>query len=814
MENGKGTPELLAPAGSLDAFKAALAAGADAVYCGTGRFNARRNAENLGLGELAEACRMAHLAGARVYVAVNILISSDELPDALGLVRDCAEAGADAFIVQDWGLISLARQLWPGLELHLSTQANVHDPWGVRFAAAQGCSRVTLSRELSLPEIAACSGLGVETEAFGHGAICVCYSGECLLSSSQRGRSANRGLCRQPCRLPYRMLDDAGRDLSRAPGTRLLSPKDMCAIGDLGALAAAGCSSVKIEGRMKAPDYVATVTGAYRRALDRLAAGDGEGPGEEEARALSRAFNRGFTDAYLRGESGDGMMSYERGNNRGQLAGSLARAEGARCQVALTEPVGKGDLLELRNPARFEDYVTVPAPCDAPAGALLDVRLPRPMPEGCPARVIRSEAAMAEARAYASREWPRKRPVRVGVTARAGLPFRVELTALGPGGRAASGAAEGRPVEVARTRAVGAEDLREHVGRLGSTPFEAAAWDVELDEGVGIGFSEVHAVRAKAVERLEEALLEPWAERGRSLAEAPFSVDPRPLRRPRATGRPRVAALVSSPAAARAALEAGADEVMAMADDLVLGPGSSGRADLAEGGGAWPDGVAPVFPEVSRLADIERLAPLMREGAEVAAGTAGWLALALERGAGPWLWQTVPVHNHAALQALADAGARGAWLSPELDLLEIGRLAASSPVPLGIVVSGHQRTMTCEHCLLQAMGPCRRECGGCPRRRGRVVVRDEFSRPSLVTSDALGRSRLWEAVPLDATPQMPELLASGVTRFMADCLLLGAADAAASVRRARRALDAALAGRAPAPRAQGASSGHLFERVG
>ena len=814
-------PELLAPAGTLDAFKAAIAAGADAVYCGMGSFNARRNADNLDGESFAAACRMAHLAGSRVYVTVNILIREDELADALRLVHDCARSGADAFIVQDWGLLRLVHELWPDLELHLSTQANVHDPRGVRFAKRRGCSRVTLSRELSLGEIEACSHEGVELEVFGHGALCVCYSGECLLSSAQRGRSANRGLCRQPCRLPYRMYDEAGAEVARVGGTRLLSPRDNCTIGDLEALVGAGCGALKIEGRMKAPDYVGTVVGAYRRALDELAEGKAPSADAEVMRALARAFNRDFTDAYLHGESGNDMMSYERGNNRGQLAGRVCAAGGKLTRLSLDEPVGAGDLLEIRNPDRFDDYVTVPSPRDAGAGEVLEVRLPRPMGVGCAVRVIRSEEGMARARAYAAREWPRKRRVRVRVEARIGRPFAVELSTIegdvhpALGNRAVSARAEGFVVEAARTRPVTADDLREHVGRLGTSPFEAASWDVELDEGAGMGFSAVHGVRAQAVEALRDALLQPWDNRASTLIDAPFSVEAPHVAR--AGEEPAVCALVTSPAAARAAAEAGAAVVYAPADDLALHPGTSGRADLAEAScadGAWPDGVVPVLGEVGRAADIARLEGLVGAGRPVVCGAVSWLDLAVERGAAPWLWHSMPLHNHAALQEMARAGARGAWLSPELELLEIASLSRCSPVPLGLVVYGHLRTMTTEHCLLQSMGDCARRCASCRRRRMRVTVRDEFDRPSLVTSDELGRSRLWQADPLDATPQIPELLSYGVTRFMVDAQLLSVEQTARAVARAARALEASLAGRQPAPREPGANSGHLFERIG
>ena len=815
-------PELLAPAGTMDAFKAALAAGADAIYCGLGALNARRNAENLTLETFAEACRMAHLAGTRVYVTTNVLVREDELASALKLVHDCARAGADAFIVQDWGLLRLIHERWPELELHLSTQAKVHDPRGVRFARERGCERVTLSRELSLPEIEACSKEGVELEVFGHGALCVSYSGECLLSSMQRGRSANRGLCRQPCRLPYRMLDERGNDVARVSGTRLLSPRDNCTIGQIDALVKAGCGALKVEGRMKAPDYVGTVVGAYRTALDEYAAG--AEPGEDPAvmRALARAFNRDFTCAYLHGQSDNEMMSYERGNNRGQLAGEVVHVGGKYTYLRLDEPVGQGDLLEIRNPQKFDDYVTVPAPQDAPANSELPVRLPRAMGVGCPVRVIRSEAGMAAAREYAARTWPRKRKVAVRVTARLGEPFTVEVSTLpcdghpALGGRPVVGRASGFVVEPARTKAVSADDLRDHVGRMGTSPFEAASWDIELDEGAGMGFSAVHAVRAEALANLERALLEGWEARAARLIDPPHSVAAPAARKAACTAEePQVCALVTSPAAARAALEAGAACVYVAGDDLALQPGASGRADLARGDAQeWPAGVVPVLGEISRAADIERLQHLVVADNPVVAGTVSWLDLAVERGAKPWVWHTLPLHNHAAFAALREAGAGGVWLSPELELLEIAPLAASAGMPLGIVVSGHLRTMTTEHCLLQSMGDCAQRCATCTRRRGKVTVRDEFDRPALVTSDQLGRSRLWEASPLDATPQIPELLRMGVTRFMVDTQLLTPTEAGRAVARAVRALEVARAGKTPAPREHGSNSGHLFERIG
>ena len=205
---------------------------------------------------------------------------------------------------------------------------------------------------------------------------------------------------------------------------------------------------------------------------------------------------------------------------------------------------------------------------------------------------------------------------------------------------------------------------------------------------------------------------------------------------------------------------------------------------------------------------------VLRDGAPVVCGTVGWLDAAVEQGALPWLWHTLPVHNHAAAQELEEAGAHGMWLSPELELLEIETLAKGTALELGIVVSGHIRTMTTEHCLLQSLGACNETCGTCARRRGRYTLRDEFDRPSLVTSDALGRSRLWWPSPLDLTPQIPELGRIGVTRFMVDAQLMDVEQTARAVRRAVRALEDGRSGRVPAAREPGATSGHLCERIG
>ena len=289
--------ELLAPAGSMEALRAAVCNGADAVYLGADTFNARMNARNFSAADLQEAVVYCHVRGVKVHLTLNTLVLDREMPRAAELIRLAASCGVDAFIVQDLGVVSLCRQLAPDVPIHASTQMSIHSLEGVLEAAALGCSRVVLSRELPASEIAyICKKSPVEIEVFVHGALCMCYSGQCYLSSVIGRRSGNRGQCAQPCRLPY--------GYGRFESTRYpLSLKDNCLAGELDELRRMGVASIKIEGRMKRPEYVAIVTRAYRTVLN------GGKLMPSDLQELETAFSRqGFTDGYFRGQTGSDMF--------------------------------------------------------------------------------------------------------------------------------------------------------------------------------------------------------------------------------------------------------------------------------------------------------------------------------------------------------------------------------------------------------------------------------------------------------------------------------------------------------------------------
>lgn len=409
---GAALPELLAPAGGLDQMLAAIAAGADAIYAGLGGFNARVSAHGFTDDEFARGCAVAHTRGVRVYVTLNVFVFDDELADAVALGAHALELGADALIVADAGLACALSAAIPGVEIHLSTQAGVHSEGAVRLAADElGVERVTTARELTVDEIAALCATGVPIEVFCHGAICIGYSGACEFSALRRGRSAMRGDCTQPCRLAYDLVDEAGQSVVAVEGDRLLCPRDYLGIAHLPELVDAGVASLKIEGRMKNPDYVFNVVRVWRRALDMLrdSAWD-PGTVEELERELGRSFNRGFTDAYLRGRSGAELMSFERAINQGVRVGRLVAVGHEEVTVELDAAVAAGDTLEIRfypgvdaRPDVPKRWPQVPCPVDAAAGKRVVVHCKRKVDTGCEVYLIRSAGMLDQTAAVLER---------------------------------------------------------------------------------------------------------------------------------------------------------------------------------------------------------------------------------------------------------------------------------------------------------------------------------------------------------------------------------------------------------------------------
>lgn len=794
--------ELLSPAGAPEALIAAINNGADAVYLGLDDLNARRGAANFDLASLAEATRFAHLRGGRVYLTANVVVLQAEMEPALRMVESAWAAGVDAVIVQDLGLMRAIRLALPEVRIHASTQIDAMNPDSIVALSVAGASRVTLARELSLEAIAACAATGVEIETFVHGALCYCYSGQCLMSSLIGRRSANRGLCAQPCRLTYDLIDRGGTAVT-APGRYLLSPKDLAGIEHLPGLVAAGVGALKIEGRMKAPEYVAIVTGVYRAALDRAVA-DPESfevlPAEREM--LEEAFNRGFTDGYLTGKRGVDLMSYTRPNNRGVLIGRVAEAGPGRAGVQLERALDSADTLELwTRIGRFAQQagtLTVggSSVSVAPAGTTVNIVVEEPVAVGDRVfRVANATLLQAARRTFSGASAIDHRATTVDFEVRVRVGETLLIAAVARGVRVQ---VEGPEVAVARTKAISADEIVEHVGRLGGSGYRAGAWRIDLDANAGLGFSELHSLRRSALEQLDSAGLQRWAGRQRVEVTVP-AVGGCSVK----SSEPLVVATAWSLQVAEACLAAGADRALLR----VFGPPDTDAASVL------PDGVSPLLPRVMWPAEVPGYDAWL-EQASPTCGNLGSLKRASARGDAGADWPLNALNPHTAA-ALGDFGATFLWASPELSGRQLAELCAASVLPIGCVVWGRLELMISEQCVLQVAGACSRACDTCERRRSWWRLRDGKGYEFPVTTDRSGRSHIMNSVTLDLTRALDEVVAAGVGAVRLDFADESPERAADVVGAVRSTLTAVAGGARPPdePLVKPATSGHFYRGV-
>ncbi len=615
------------------------------------------------------------------------------------------------------------------------------------------------------------------------------------------GRSANRGLCAQPCRLQYSLVDDNGV-AAKTAGRHLLSPKDSAGIAHLGALVRAGVAALKIEGRMKAPEYVAVVVGVYRAALDRAAADpDGFVVTPAEWSLLEEAFSRGFTDAYLLGTSGNELMSYMRPNNRGVPVGRVAAAGPGWAEISLDRALESEDIIEFwtsqgRTTQRAGEMDSgVGRVTSAPVGARVRLAMGEPVSEGD--RVFRvANAALLDA---ARRTFlggaatdHRATSIEIRVRLHAGEPLMIEARSGGITARA-----EGPVVEPARTKSVTLDEVVEHVGRVGGSGYVVERWDVDLEHGVGIGFSALHRARREALEALDVARLADWSRRERRDPVPP------PVLQRRTRNEPvQVVVAVHDLEVAQACLAAGASRVLLRVN------GMDEVRDL-------PEGVVPLLPRVAHSADLRSLAVWRDTSVHLAVGTLGELSAAVASGVTSESDWPLNVTNPWCAAAMADLGASFVWASPELTGKRLRDVVSGSPVPVGALVFGRLELMVTEHCILQAAGECSGVCASCTRRAGRWILRDQKEYEFPIITDASGRSHVYNSVTLDLSRALDEVLATGVSAVRLDMTTESAEDASRITGLFANAIAVVEVGGSPPEGAYvtPATSGHFFRGV-
>ena len=485
-------PEILAPCGNPAAFHAALSAGADAMYLAMDRFGARAYAGNFQQNELLQAIEEAHLHDRKIYLTLNTLLKNDEikaLPEALDPLY---EEGLDAVLVQDFGVYRFLRERYPELPLHASTQMNLCSVEGAKFVKSLGFTRVVPARELSLHELREIRELAdIEVEAFVHGAMCVCYSGRCYLSSFAGGRSGNRGRCAQPCREMYN-------------GFYPLSMKDLCTLEDVPALMEAGIDSLKIEGRMKNEYYVAACVDAYRSMVEDVL--QGEFCPERAAKyreRLTEVFHRGgFTRGYLNQFSGPDMMADTKPGHTGVEIGSIRKVGDGTIRVQCEKSVNRGDSLEIS--ASPEDVIKLTAPVDSGAGSEISLRAPKTkrLHPGMPVIRVRNAALMKELEERFLSKMPLI-PVKLSVKTEAGKPFQMIAAA-----KNLSVTIQGSVAEEATGRPITDETLKEKIGGLSGTGYALSELLIDNDGQSFLPVSEIKNLRRDVLRELRDKLLE------------------------------------------------------------------------------------------------------------------------------------------------------------------------------------------------------------------------------------------------------------------------------------------------------------------
>lgn len=707
--------ELLAPAGSKEALLAAIESGANAVYLAGNMFGARAYADNFDEDGMREAITLAHLRGVHVHVTVNTIVDDQELPVLSDYLRFLYEAGADAILVQDLGVARLAKRVVPDLPLHASTQMSVHNLDGVLELERMGFSRVVLSRELTLEAIRyIIENCHVEIEVFTHGALCVCYSGQCLMSSIIGGRSGNRGRCAQPCRLPYTLVDERDKDqLGASAGKYLLSPRDMNTIELLPQLIDAGVASLKIEGRMKRPEYVAIVAGTYRQAIDSYYSGNFQ-VSEENKRALAQIFNRDFTTAYLEKKQGRNMMSDKRPNNRGIMLGRVSSYDKNSSWVTmkLSDSLAVGDqvdfwvkvggrvtatIKELNLVKGGKNKNTVPIEVGLP-GQVVSFPVESPVFEHDRAFKVYDAKLMDWAKGfYSSGTAVNRVKVKATVSVAVGQPLTVEY--CDEEGNRGLGKTEFIGQE-AMKRPLTEETLLKQLGRLGTTIFELDSLECHIEGNVMVPVSEINEARRKAVEAMEGQRLSKFSRPALRMAK-----EEKPSISSDTKHETGVTAVVDSLEKVQAAITAGADWIVfggeSYSHEAFTNEQYQKAAAMVHRAGCK---ISFNTPRIIRQAQEEYLHKWLKAVEQygpdaINVHNIGTLS-AVKR------YTSLKVHtdysfisyNQETLKALAELEVAGATLSPELNMSQVKDLVRNSPIPLHCIVDGNLELMVSEYC--------------------------------------------------------------------------------------------------------------------
>ncbi|MBR0448281.1 MAG: DUF3656 domain-containing protein, partial [Peptococcaceae bacterium] len=746
-------------------------------------FSARQKAENFTHEQMVAGVQYAHERGCKVHVAVNTIVSNEEIGQVVEYAYKLAEAKVDAVIVQDLGVAHLLRETLPQLPLHASTQMAVHNTPGVQFLEEQGFERVVLARETSLEAIREIKAeTDAELEVFVHGALCVAYSGQCLLSSMIGGRSGNRGLCAQPCRMQYQLVDEGGREYQSKDGQYLLSTRDLNMIHHLPDLIRAGVTSLKIEGRMKRPEYVATVVRQYRQAIDAYYAGS-QFDKKLADKNLLQIFNRDFTTGYFYGNQGADLMSHVRPDNRGVLIADVMKVENKKVWVQLHDTLSVGDGYLLYN-QRGEEI----------AGKVQEMSIKgKAIQSGNKGQIVQmtvsgnaagakqmyrtSDVVLLKAAtdSFSRPSQPQKEKVHFKLELSLGKPMM--LYAWDDNGNQYYAESE-YIVELAKNRPSDLESVKKQMDRLGNTLYELGEFTAEIEDGIIAPASELNNLRRAAIEGLEAQKqesagetveLESYADYLDNAGDLLDRIPPQVLEYGL---KQKLAVTVGSVEAMQAAVENGAEYVYlnttALRKEKAIVPEQyAALAKWCHSRNAklyWT--VSPIENDTQMKKAAANMWAAKDAGFDgVAVGNLGLLQTAKEQG-----WDTIVadyqmnIFNDVTLQFLSRQEISRAVLSPELSLEQIAEFSYLGNLPLELIVHGNLPLMVSEQCVCgsvlggrtaqkQCSMPCMKEQYALKDRTGAQfpLYMDEHCRMHVFNSKTLNLyKRLEEALKTGA----------------------------------------------------------------
>lgn len=759
--------ELLAPAGTMENFMAALESGADAIYLGGKVFNARAHAANFGIDELREAVRLAHILDVSVYVTVNILIGDTELKDLEQYIKDLDSIGVDAIIVQDLAVAEIAKRVAPNIHLHGSTQMTAATLDAVLFYESLGFTRVVLARELSLKEIQhICKHCKAEIEVFVHGALCVCYSGQCLMSSFIGGRSGNRGACAQPCRLPYELLDSKGESVLPKHEAYLLSPKDLNYSEHMNELVAAGVTSFKVEGRMKKVSYVRQVIGTYREILDEASIH------ENQRKALASGFNRGFSTAYLEDTVGRQMMTVVAPNHQGKPIGESYTKKG-EVYLSLTEPIEQGSLVKILQSNGSVTYYTVDDEWTCVSDTLYKGR----PAEGLAVGQLYLASTPKNTKSRGLQEFTRKYDMSVYLSVGSNSETNyTELTAILDSGLSVTVTNEYVPA-IANKVPTSLEKVTEQLGRLGNTLFRLSYVDIP-DGPYMWPASVLNALRRDAVTALETALITHHVESWQALqvtgdidydfkAQHELSYDTCPM----------ISARVDEIEGVKAAISGGAQKIVFGGDRLSRTPYALSVYDEVACLCAQSDVICTfATPRVVKDDEVEAYKHTLEAIVQSHPDSISihvpqallWLRElgytgAIEADTGLNIFNTPTLHFWEQLHISCVNP------SQELTLKQITELAKHSHVPIETMIHGYTEMMISECCAIASFVgtgskvncpmPCVKESYSLKDRKGEIFP---------IRTDPYCRMHIMNSHEMDMRAYVPMLLQKGISILRVD----------------------------------------------